>query len=326
MPSPELRAGMQRREFIKLLGGAAGGWPLVAWAKQPAMPVLGFLHAAVADGYSKEMAGFRQGLSETGYNEGENVAIEYRWAEGHYERLPDLAADLVRRNVAVIVAAPTPAAFAAKAATATIPIVFEFADDPVASGFVTSLSRPGGNITGIVNLSTAIVAKRIEIMHQILPDAKIIAVLLNPGNPTISDATMTDARAAQVPLGIQVQFLQARMTSDIEAAFAKVVELKAGALVIGPDSFFVSKQNEIAALAAHYGVPAIDIQRGFVTAGGLMSYGGISSTHTGSPASMPVASSRARSQQTCRCNSPIKSRWLSTSRLQRRSVSPSRCL
>jgi putative tryptophan/tyrosine transport system substrate-binding protein len=265
---------MQRREFITLLGGAAVAWPLAARAQQPAMPVLGFLHGAVADGYTTETAGFRQGLREAGYNEGQNVAIEYRWAEGHYERLPDLAADLVRRNVAVIVAASTPAALAAKAATATIPIVFEIGVDPVASGLVASLNRPGGNITGIVNLSPAAFAKRIEMMHQILPDAKIIAVLLNPGSPTTSDATMTAARAAQAPLGIQVQFLQARTTSDIEAAFAKVVELKAGALVIDADPFFVSKQNETAALAARYGVPTIDIQRGFVTAGGLMSYGG----------------------------------------------------
>jgi putative tryptophan/tyrosine transport system substrate-binding protein len=292
---------MRRREFISLLGGATVVWPIAARGQQSAIPVVGFLHAGVADRLPKELAGFRRGLSEAGYNEGRNIAIEFRWAEGHYDRLPDMAADLVRRNVAVIVAAPTPSALAAKAATATIPIVFELSIDPVTSGLVASLNRPGGNITGVANLGAALVAKRIEVMHQVVPDAKLIAVLVNPSNPTLNETEMEDALATQAPLGIQIQFLQARTISDIDEAFAKAVELHAGGLIIGADAFFVSKHVEIAALAARYGVPTIDIERGFATAGGLMSYGGdlvdayhLTGVHAGrilkgeKPADLPV--------------------------------------
>jgi putative ABC transport system substrate-binding protein len=262
-----------RRKFIAALGGTAFAWPLTARAQQSALPVIGFLHAADATGFDREMAGFRQGLHETGYDEGRNVAIEFRWAEGHYDRLPDMAADLVRRNVAVIVAAPTPTALAAKAATGTIPIVFELGIDPVAAGLVASLNRPGGNITGISNMSVALGAKRLEVMHQVVPDAKLLAVLVNPTNAGSTQTETDAARATQASLGIQVQFLPASTIGDIEAAFAKAVDLRVGGLVVGADPFFVSKHVEIAALAARYRVPTIDIQRDFATAGGLISYG-----------------------------------------------------
>jgi putative ABC transport system substrate-binding protein len=237
------------------------------------MPVIGFLHAGTAEGLAKETAGFREGLREAGYSDGEDVAIEYRWAEGQYDRLPELAADLVHRHVAAITAAPTPAALAAKRATDTIPIVFEIGADPVHSGLVASLNRPSGNVTGIANLSVALTAKRIEMMHQVMPDAKLIAVLVNPDNPNIIATEMDDARAAQSSLGIQIQFLEARGVGDIDAAFAKVVELRASALVVGADPLFNSKSEEIAGLAARYRVPTIDVLREFVVAGGLMSYG-----------------------------------------------------
>jgi putative ABC transport system substrate-binding protein len=265
--------GIGRRQFITALGGATIAWPLAARAQQQALPVIGFLHAGVADGFAREIAGFRQGLHETGYDEGRNVAIEFHWAEGHYDRLPDMAADLVRRNVAVIVAAPTPTAIAAKAATSTIPIVFEIGIDPVASGLVASLNRPGGNITGIANMSVALVTKLLEVMHQVVPDTKLLAVLLNPTSEASAQIESDAARASQASLGIQVQFLPASTIGDIEAAFAKAVELHVGGLVVGADPFFVSKHMEIAALAARYRVPTIDIERDFATAGGLISYG-----------------------------------------------------
>jgi putative tryptophan/tyrosine transport system substrate-binding protein len=293
-----------RRQFISALGSVAVAWPLGARAQQPAMPVIGFLHGGVADGFTREMEGFRLGLKETGNDENRNVAIEFRWAEGHYDRLPGLVADLIRRNVAVIVASPTPPALAAKAATATIPIVFELGTDPVAAGLVTSLNRPGGNITGISNLSVALVSKRLEVMHQIVPDAMLFAVLLNPSNLATFQTETAFAREAAATLGIRVQFLEAGTSQEIEAAFAKAAELRAGALVIGADPFFVSMQNETAALAARYGLPTIDIQRGFVTAGGLISYGGdfvdayrLAGVYTGrilkgeKPADLPVQQS-----------------------------------
>src|SRR5271155_3725562 len=265
---------MRRRNFIKAIAGSAAAWPLAALGQQQAaMPLIGFLHAGVADSFPKELSAFRQGLSEAGYNEGRNLAIEFRWAENHNDQLPVMAADLVRRNVAVIVAAPTAGALAAKAATSTIPIVFEMGFDPVASGLVASLNRPGGNITGIINLSAALISKRIEVMHQIVPAAELIVVLVNPTVPVLAEVERNDARATQGPLGIEIQFLQASTIEEIDAAFAKTVALKAGALVLGADSFFFNEHVEIAALAARYGVPTIDIERGFATAGGLISYG-----------------------------------------------------
>ena len=231
---------MKRREFITLAGGAVAAWPLAARAQQTTVPVVGFLHGGLADGLAikAEVGGFRSGLAETGYIEGRNVVIEYRWAEGHYDRLPDLATDLVRRNVAVIATGTTPAALAAKAATATIPIVFQFGVDPVKAGVVSSLNQPGGNVTGIVNLSPGLMAKRIELIHQVVPDAKIIAVLVNPAVPAISAQEVADVQAAHTVLPIQVELLEASTLAAVDAAFSKAVELHAGALVVGSDILF----------------------------------------------------------------------------------------
>ena len=264
---------MRRRTFIKAVVGSFSAWPIVVRAQQPT-PVIGFMHAGVADRFVKPIIAFRKGLSEAGFEEGRNVSIEYRWADGHYDRLPGMAADLISRKVAVLVAAPTAATLAAKAATSTIPIVFELGIDPVASGIVASLNRPGGNITGVMNLATALIGKRIEFIHQIVPSSKVIAVLLNPANRAVADAETTGALASQEPLGIKLEFLEASTLADIEAAFAKAVELKAGALVVSSDPFLLNHSPETAALAARYGIPTINIDRSFVSAGGLISYGG----------------------------------------------------
>jgi putative ABC transport system substrate-binding protein len=248
-------------------------WPVVVRAQQPNVPVVGFLHGGLADGFGKaEAAGFRSGLAETSY-EGRNVAIEYRWAEGYIDRLPDLATDLVRRNVAVIAAGTTPAAFAAKAASTTIPIVFQLGVDPVEAGIVSSLNHPGGNVTGIVNLSPGLMAKRIELIHQVVPDAKIIAALVNPAVPTIFRQEVADIRAAHTVLGVQVELLEASTPAAIDAAFSKAVELHAGALVVGSDILFIGRPVEMAALARRSGIPSLHPIREFVPAGGLMSYG-----------------------------------------------------
>jgi len=262
---------MRRRDFISLVGGASAAWPLIARAQQAALPVVGFLHAASADGYSGEVEAFQQGLREVGYNAGQNVAIEYRWADGQYDRLPGLAADLVRRQATVIVAAPIPSAVAAKQATATIPIVFELGGDPVRLGLVTSLNRPGGNITGIVNLSATLLPKRVELVHELVPSAGLIAVLLNPGNPNLQNL-MNDVRDAEKLLGVTIEFIEAHNANEIEEAFTKIHDLRAGALVIGPDPFFNIKAAEFAELATRYGVPASHELREFRAAGGLMSY------------------------------------------------------
>jgi putative ABC transport system substrate-binding protein len=265
---------MRRREFIALVGSSAIGWPFSVCAQQQTMPVVGFLHGGLADGFAKaEVAGFLRGLEETGYSEGHNVAIEYRWAESHYDRLPDLATDLVRRNVAVIAAGTTPAALAAKAATATIPIVFQFGVDPVKAGVVSSLNHPGGNVTGIANLSPGLMAKRIELIHQVVPDAKIIVALVNPAVPAISDQEVADAQAAHTALAIRVEVLETSTPAAIDAAFSKAVELHAGALVVGSDILFIGRPVEMAALATRLRIPSIHPSRGFVAAGGFMSYG-----------------------------------------------------
>jgi putative tryptophan/tyrosine transport system substrate-binding protein len=265
---------MRRRDFIKGIAGSATVWPFAAHAQQSAMPVIGFLLPSSPEGYASEVAGFLQGLSDAGYGDGHNVAIEYRWAEGHYDRLPEMAADLVHHNVAVIVAAALPAAFAAKRATNTVPIVFEVGADPVRVGLVETFNRPGGNITGIANLSNALVAKRIELMHQVVPNAQTLAVLLNPDNQNFH-TTMADAREAQKSLGVAIEFLQARNDDEIEAAFAKAVELRVGGLVIAADAYLVSKPVEIkiATLASRHGMPTNSEVREFTMAGGLMSYG-----------------------------------------------------
>ena len=263
-----------RRQFITLLGGAAAAWPLATRAQQPALPVIGFLSSETPSGYAFRAAAFRQGLSEAGYVESRNVAIEYRWAEGHYDRLPALAADLVRRQVAVIAAAGTQSALAAKAATTTIPIVFSTAADPVAEGLVASLARPGGNATGVNNLATELVQKQIEKLHQMVPAATAIAALVNPTNPTLAEPATKAVQAAGRTLGLKmIHIIQASTERDIDAAFATLFRLGAGALVVCPDTFFTSRRDQIAALAIRHAIPVIYHLRELPAAGGLMSYG-----------------------------------------------------
>ena len=262
---------MRRREFITLIGGAAATWPLAARAEQPALPVIGFLNGGSAWEYARAAAAFRQGLSETGYVEGHNVLVEYRWAEGHYERLPELAADLVRRQVTLI-AANTQAVPAAKAATTTIPIVFATSADPVAAGFVASLNRPGGNVTGASSLSVEIGPKRLQLLHEMVPTATVMAVLINPTNPN-AEAQSRAMQAAARDIGLQLHVLHATTERDFDTAFATLVQLRAGALVIGADVFLSNRSEQLAALALRHTVPAIFLYREFVAAGGLMSYG-----------------------------------------------------
>jgi putative ABC transport system substrate-binding protein len=262
---------MNRREFITLLGGAAVAWPLAARAQQPAVPVIGFLHSALAKPNTDFVAAFRQGLKEIGYVEGENVTIEYRWADGHNDRLAELAADLLRRQVNVIVAAPGTAALAAKAATSTIPIVFEMGGDPIAVGLVDSLSQPHGNVTGITNLSGVLNAKRLEIMHELVPHAALIAVLINPTSNVV-EPVVADLKAAALALGVQIQFVWARTEDEIDAALENLAKLRAGALVVTAEPFFVARRDQIAVLAARYAIPTIHAVREFTVAGGLMSY------------------------------------------------------
>jgi putative ABC transport system substrate-binding protein len=264
---------VRRREFITLLGSAAA-WPLAARAQQQAaMPVIGFLGSASAGPYARMMAAFRQGLNETGYVESRNVAIEYRWAEGQNDRLPALAADLVRRQVTVIATTGTPETLAAKAATATIPIVFQVGIEPVQVGLVASLSRPGGNLTGVTNLNVEVGPKRLELLQEVVPTATLMALLVNPTSPNLTESTTKDALAAARTLGVQLHVLHASTERDIDDAFAALVQLRAGALVIGSDVFFNSRREQLAALALRHAVPAIFQFREFAVAGGLMSYG-----------------------------------------------------
>ena len=264
---------MRRREFITLLGSAAA-WPLTARAQQAAMPVVGFLGSASPDRWARRMRAFHQGLSETGYVEGRNVATEYRWAEGQNDRLPPLAADLVGRQVTVI-AAPgsTPAALAARAATTTIPIVFEVASDPVAIGLVASLARPGGNITGVTSLNAEVGPKRLELMHELVPTATVVGLLVNPTNPNLAEPTTRNLHAAARTLGLEMHVLHASAERDFDAVFATLVQLRAGALVIGADPFFSSRLEQLATLTVRHAVPTVYQSREFTAAGGLMSYG-----------------------------------------------------
>ena len=263
---------MLRRDVITLLGGAVVGWPLAARAQQP-MPVIGWLSVGSPESDNTvRLSPFRRGLDEAGYIEGQNVAIEYRWAEGQYDRLPALAADLVRRQLAVIVAASAPAALAAKAATTTIPIVFLLGIDPVEFGVIASLSRPGGNITGTAILSTELSPKRLQLLHELVPTVAVIGLLVNPTNPRAEPET----RSLQDPassLGLQLRILPASTASEIDAAFGTLAELQLGALAVPADPFFTNRKDQILVLAARYAVPAIYEWREFATAGGLMSYG-----------------------------------------------------
>jgi ABC-type uncharacterized transport system substrate-binding protein len=265
---------MKRREFIALIGGAAS-WPLAARAQQPLLPIIGMLGSTSSRVQANFLRAFHQGLGEAGYVEGRNVAVEYRWADDQNEKLPALAADLVRRQVNVIVAAAsTPAALAAKAATATIPIVFLLGSDPVAAGLIDNLARPGGNVTGVTSMNMELGSKRLELLRELLPTTNIIALLVNPTNPTITQPMSRDLQSAAHAFGLQLHILNATSEADFDSVFATISKLRAGALVIAPDALFISRNEQLAALTVRHAIPAIAQFRAFSMAGGLMSYGG----------------------------------------------------
>jgi ABC-type uncharacterized transport system substrate-binding protein len=261
-----------RRKFLATLLSGVAARPLAAWAQQPAVPVVGFLNSASADAYARFTAAFHQGLAETGFVVGQNVAIEYRWADGHYERLPALAVELVRLGVAMI-AANGPAAPPAKAATTTIPIVFTAGFDPIELGLITSLSRPGGNLTGVSILNVELGPKRLQLLHEVVPTAAIMALIINPNNPNAASQTR-GLQAAAGALGLKLHVLHASTDGQLAAVFGTLGELRAGALLIGPDPFFNSQSQLLATLAGRHAMPAIYQYREFAVAGGLMSYGG----------------------------------------------------
>jgi putative ABC transport system substrate-binding protein len=265
---------LKRRYFITLLGGGAVAWPLAARAQQAAMPVIGLLHPASLEMWVDRLRAFHRGLKETGYVEHENVAIEYRWAEGRYERLPELVADLVRRQVAVIVAGGgPPSALAAKAVTTTIPIVFLVPEDPVRLGLVASLARPGGNATGINFYGGELVAKRLELLRELVPTAIRVAVLVNPTNTANTETTLKDVQSAARAIGLQIQVLNASTIGEIDAAFATFALARPDALFVGNDPFFTSRRVQLANLAARHVVPMTSSAREYAEAGGLISYG-----------------------------------------------------
>jgi putative ABC transport system substrate-binding protein len=262
---------MHRRQFIALIGGSAA-WPIAARAQQPAMPVIGFLNQEASELTANNVTGFRKGLSETGFIENQNVTIEYRWGEARYEQLPQLAAELVNRKVAVIASAFFPATLAAKAATSTIPIVFITGVDPVAAGLVASLARPGGNLTGLSNFNTRLIAKRLELLHQIVPRAAAIAVLVNPKSPA-TQTIEAEARAAAQVLGLRMDVLVASTEDGIDAAFGTAIQRGVGALLVGGDAYFNSRRAQFIALAARHRLPANFDRKEIAIDGGLMSYG-----------------------------------------------------
>jgi putative ABC transport system substrate-binding protein len=265
---------MKRREFVMLLGGVAAAWPFVARAQQPAMPVIGFLDPTSPDTLADRLRAFRQGLKDTGYVEGENVMIVYRWAEHQLDRLPALAVELVRRQVAVIAAAGgSPSALAAKAATTTIPIVFTVSEDPVRLGLVASLARPGGNATGINIFSGELVAKRLDLLRELVPGMARVAVLVNPANVPNTATTLRDVEAAARVIGLQIQIFNASASREIDTAFATLVGERLDALFVGNDAFLNSRRMQLALLAARHAVPAAYASRDYADAGGLMSYG-----------------------------------------------------
>jgi putative ABC transport system substrate-binding protein len=264
---------MKRREFITLVGGAAVAWPLAARAQQTASPVIGWLSMRSANDSAFAVAAVRRGLNEAGYVDGQNVAIEYRWLENNPERLPSAVAELVKRQVAVIaVIGSTISALTAKAATATIPIVFANGDDPVGAGLVSSLNRPGGNVTGVSFFTVALVPKRLELLHELVPRVSVIAMLVHPNRPE-SDSQVRDAQVAARAIGLQLRVIRVRTEGDVDTAFAEIVEQKAGGVLVGTDPFFTSQRHQLTALAARHRVPAIYSLREYAEAGGLMSYG-----------------------------------------------------
>jgi putative ABC transport system substrate-binding protein len=263
---------MRRREFITLIGGAAA-WPLAAHSQQPAMPVIGFVNAASPQSWARPLSAFLKGLREAGFVDGQNVVIEYRWAEGRIERLPEMVADLVHRRVAVIAATTTAAALAAKAATATIPIVFETGGDPIQLGLVSSLSRPGGNLTGVTQLTVGLVSKALELLHELFPKTRIMALLVNPADAAIAETETRETLSAARTLGLELHVLNASTEQEFDAVLANVPQLRAGGLVIGTSALFTSHSSQLAALAAHHAVPAVYKGHEFAAAGGLMSYG-----------------------------------------------------
>jgi putative tryptophan/tyrosine transport system substrate-binding protein len=264
---------VRRRDFIKAITASAAAWPLAARAQQPALPVVAFVRDGSPEANARYVAAFRKGLNESGYVEGQNVTIEYHWLEGQYDRLPALLADLVRRQVAVIATLGNLPSVAAKAATAAIPIVFAVGDDPVKLGLVASLARPGGNATGTNFLVQETVAKRLRLLHELVPKAVRVAVLVNPSNPAVTDATLRGTKEAAAALGLQLQILNASSIGEIEVAFATLARERPDALFVGGDAFFVGRAVQLATLAAHNRIPAAYSLRVHVAAGGLMSYG-----------------------------------------------------
>ena len=292
---------MRRREFIAGLGGAAAAWPLAVLGQQAPMPVVGFLNSRAPGSDPHFLAAFHQGLREAGFVEGRNVAIEYRWAEGQNNRLPELATDLVRREVTVIATGGVPGARSAKAATTTIPIAFVMATDPVEVGLVTSLNRPGGNLTGVTSMGAELAPKRLELLQALVPTATVAALLINPSNPILSESQSRDVRAAARTLGVQLHVLNAGTDSDINSAFATLSQVRAQALVIATDGFLLSRSDALAKLAVRHAMPTVFQNREFAAAGGLMSYGANSveawrqlGVHTGrllrgeKPADLPI--------------------------------------
>ena len=295
-----LGQAMRRRDFVKGIA-VSSAWPLAAQAQQRSMPVIGFLNGRAPANLPKLLAAFRQGLNETGYIEGQNVAIEYRFAENQYERLPALAVDLVRRQVTVIVATGTSAALAAKAATTTVPTIFETGGDPIKLGLVPNLNRPGGNVTGATQLVQEVEPKLLELLHELLPSVRIVALLVNPTEPALAEATKSAVLAEAHNLGLELQILNASSEHDFDGVFEKLIEMRAGALMIGGDALFTSYSEQLAALAIRHGVPAFYKGREFAAAGGLVAYGSdiadsyrVAGSYTGrvlkgeKPADLPV--------------------------------------
>jgi putative ABC transport system substrate-binding protein len=297
------RKPMKRREFITLLGGAAA-WPVAARSQQQAMPVIGFLNADSPQGYERQLSAFLTGLSERGYVDGRNVTIEYRWAGNRLDRLPAMAAKLAHRQVTVIAATSTPAALAAKAATTTIPIVFETGGDPVQLGLVASLNQPGGNVTGVTQLSWEVIPKRLELLHELLPTAGVMALLVNPTDSVYAEMQSREALAVAHSLGLKLDVLNASTERDFDSVFADLIRLRAGGLVIGGDALFNSRIKQLATLTIQHAVPAVYQWREFAAAGGLLSYGSdvtdayrVAGVYTGrilkgdKPADLPVQQS-----------------------------------